>query len=206
MDFSTAPTQQFGTGELIPKGTLAWAWLTLRPYNMDQGIAETPSKSSEARYLDVEMTIEGGPYDRRKLWDKIGVCGSEKYVQAGHAAIRHILEVGKEAGPQNMAGYVIDNYFAIDGLKVAIEIGIEKGSQQYPEDKNNVRYLSPNPESDTHKKFQRLVNGDTAPPQTAATAPAAAGPSWGGAVPATSSGGISGPSGAPAATAKPSWL
>jgi hypothetical protein len=179
MDFSNAPTQQFGDGGIIPKGTLAWAILTLQPHNADHGIAEKPSQSSDAKYLEVELTIEGGPYDKRKIWDKIGVAGAEKYVQAGHAALRHILEVGKQASPQNPSGYVIDNYFAIDGLKVAIKITVEKGTGGH-DDKNRCRYLSPNTESDTHKDFQKLLAGDTAPPAETAPAAPAATPAWGG--------------------------
>lgn len=217
MNFSGAPTHQPGGNDLLPKGLLAFAVLAIRPHNLDHGMIEKPSKSSDGAYLDVELTIMSGqhpnPFEKRKVWDKIGVKGSEKYIQAGHAAIRHILEVGKQASPQNMAGYEIPDYMALDGLVVAIKIGIEKGNAQYPEDKNNVRYLSPNVESDTHKDFARLVAGDMLPKASDA-APAAAKPAtsanaWGApaAKPATAA-----PVAAAAAQAtgagpsKPTWL
>lgn len=213
MDFSNAPTQQGGFGELIPAGTLAWAWLVLRPFNLDQGLIETPSKSSDNQYLDVELTITDGPFSKRKLWDMIGVAGTEKYVQAGHAAIRHILEVGRGAGPTNPAGYQINDYTAIDQIKVAVKVTIEKGKDGH-EDKNRVRYLSPNPASDTCADFKRLLAGDTAPKtNTPAAAAAPAANAWGGPAPAAPA---AQPAAAPAAqpapaapatgTAKPSWL
>ncbi|OFX03260.1 MAG: hypothetical protein A3E78_12025 [Alphaproteobacteria bacterium RIFCSPHIGHO2_12_FULL_63_12] len=178
LDYSTAPTTQPGSGELLPKGLRHWAILTLRPHNFDMGIAETPSKTTDARYLDVEMTLCNGPFDKRKVWDKIGVGGTEKYVQAGMAAIRHILEVGKKAGPTNMVGYQIESYFALDGLLVAVRVGVEKGKDGY-EDKNNVRYLSPNPESDTVKDFEALVRGEFMPAPKATPGGAPAQPAWG---------------------------
>lgn len=222
-DFSGASTQQGGFGELIPAGTLAWAIVAMRPHNLDLGIVTTPSKSSDAGYLDVELTIEGGQYDRRKVWDMIGVRGKEKYIQSGHAAIRHILEVGRGASPQNPNAYIIGantppdsdmGYMELDGLKVAVKVTIEKGNDGHP-DKNRVRYLSPNPESDTCKDFARLVAGDTAP--AAAHAPKAAAPAaspaaaWGA---TTASAPVATPKAAvaaqaaapPAGTSKPSWL
>jgi hypothetical protein len=215
MDFSNAPTQQGGNGEPIPAGTLAWAWLVLRPFNLDQGMFETPSKSTEGNaYLDVELTITEGQYERRKVWDMIGVAGSEKYVEAGHAAIRHILEVAKAAGPQNPAGYQINNFGEIDQMKVAVKITIEKNTGY--EDKNRVRYLSPNPASDTCADFKRLLAGDTAPKTAASAVPAAqpAANAWGSpataaaAAPATPAQQTvtTGPVAPATGTAKPSWM
>lgn len=199
MDFSGAnPNGQMGGNELLPKGTLAWCNVTVRPFNMDQGEIETPSKSTQGNaYLDLELTILDGPYARRKVWDRPGVAGSEKYVQAGFAAIRHILEVGRNAGPQNQAGYQINDYLALDNITCAIKIGVDPAKDGY-EAKNTVAcYLSPNPESDTHKDFERLRTGDTAPKVAAdtglrgSTAAIANAPKWGpqgtGAAPAAQS-------------------
>ena len=72
-NFGGAPTDQGGpTGEVIPDGTLAWAIVTVRPHNLDQGHVLTPSKNTEGNaYLDIELTILEGPYARRKIWDII---------------------------------------------------------------------------------------------------------------------------------------
>lgn len=195
MDFSGASTQQFGNdGELIPAGTLAWAVVHVRPHNIDQGIVVVPSKNKpENGYLDLELTIDDGPHARRKLWDMVGVRGSEQYTQGGFAAIRHMLESGRGAGPNNRQGYILGaglpdlgpdgrpnemGFMDLDGLRVAIRITVEKSKNpEYP-DKNRARYLSPNPESDTSKDFARLMAGDTAPKVTApaATTARAAGP------------------------------
>lgn len=188
-NFGDADTNAQGGSELIPDGTLAWAIVTIRPHNLDHGLCLVPSKSSNGRYLDVELTILEGPYARRKVWDRIGIEGSEKWVARGMSSIRHILEVGREITSYTSSnpGYRLGQqsgsngemvFMELNELRCAIKIGIEKGTGGF-NDKNVVRaYLSPNPTSDTHKTFLKLVSGETAPPPKATAA--AATPAWGG--------------------------
>lgn len=158
------PQQDFG--DLIPDGVLAFGVLNIRPHNADQGMIVTPSKSSEARYLDCEVTIMQGPFDKRKLWTRIGVAGSDKYVAMGKSAIKAILETGKNAGPQNPNGYYIPHghdgqpaFEYLDGLVVAVKIKIEPGKDGY-RDKNDIAlFLSP-VDPVTQKTFERLRAGD----------------------------------------------
>lgn len=182
-DFSGAPTEQFGSGELIPDGTLAWAILSFKQGSPPDGI--TPSKSNpENAYMDLELTICEGPYAKRKVWDMIGVRGAEGYVNNGRAAIRAILETGRGATTANSNAYRIQNLTELAGLKVAIKIRIEKGTGGYS-DKNKVAvYLSPNPQSSTFKDWTRLLAGNAAPaaqapaPQQAQAPAGEARPSW----------------------------
>jgi hypothetical protein len=78
------------------------------------------------------------------------------------------------------------------GGTIAFEVGIQKGTGGYS-DKNVVRqYLSPNPKSDSFKKWQQLAGGAASPTQGAL-----AGGSF-----------FKGPqqASAPAALSQPSWL
>lgn len=185
-DFGNADTNAQGGSELIPDGTLAWAIVTVRPYNEQRCL--TPSKSSSGAYLDVELTILEGKHARRKVWDRIGLEGSEKWVARGMSSVRHILEVGRKMSSFNpgQGSYRLGSqggqgdfvFMEMNELQCAIKIGIEKGKDGY-EDKNVVRaYLSPNPTSDTHKAFMKLVNGETEPAPK--TQPASAAATWGG--------------------------
>lgn len=188
MDYSQAPQGQDYT-DLLPHGTLCFGVVKVRPFNLQAGIIEKTSKANEEnKYLDLELTIEGGPYDKRKIWDMPGVAGSEGYTNAGGAAIRAMLEVGRGACSTNMAGYAIENFMELDGLKCAFRVKIEPGTTQYPNEKNRVAiYLTPqNPV--TEKDFARLVAGDSSPaanlrgPQKAAgvaTSPPATQARWG---------------------------
>lgn len=229
-DFSTAPTTQGTSIELIPDGTLAKGWLTIRPWNADQGIIEKPSEKGVSFYLDGEVTIIEGPFERRKLFPKImrgpkpNLSGddtkkAERNLNMGNAQIRAILEYGRNAGPSNPSGYVLPGEagqefapWCYDGIPVAIKIGIEKG-QDRPgggkyDDKNNVKlFLSPNPESDGHKDFLRLQKGETGTTKTAA--PASAQPAWN--KPATTNLPLPPATAAPAAQAaqpqgRPAWM
>lgn len=193
MDFGAVdPNAQFAGGELIAKGTLAWGVINFRWGNADQGVAETTSKNpgkdgNVSKYLDSIVTITEGPHAKRKVFHKIGIVGSPVWTAAGGAAIRHILETGNNASPSNPAGYQIPTFFQLDGMRVAVEIGVESGGTKQDgtkfDDKNAVsRFLSGNPASDTHKTFLRLQAGDTQPktPPAGAGAKAPQAPAWGG--------------------------
>lgn len=154
MDFSGGAGQPTGN-ELIPKGTLAWAFVNVRSLKASQ---------TGGAYLDVEVTIADGPFARRKIFEMIGDPmndkNSESYRQFGRAHIARILECGRNAGPHNPAGYQIRDYNDLSGLKVGIEVGIAIGKNGY-DDKNVVReWLTPNPQSTSgNKGFLKLVNG-----------------------------------------------
>jgi hypothetical protein len=169
MDFSSGAGMA-GNNDVMPNGQLAWAVLTVR------GVK--PSNSG-GQYIDVELTIdEGQPYARKKVWDMIGdpnfAGNSEAYRQMGMIAITRILEAGRGAGPHNPAGYQIANYEQLSGLRVAIKIGVEKGTGGYP-DKNRVAdYLTPNPASQSgNKGFLALARGEFSPGAAKAVAPPA---------------------------------
>ena len=159
MNFAQGAGQSSGS-DLIPNGQLAWAILNVRGIKASQ---------SGGQYLDVELTLEEGqPYGRKKIWDMIGdpmfAGNSEAYRQMGQVAIARILESGRGAGPANPGGYVIQSYDQLSSLRVAVKIGIKKGTGGY-EDKNNIaEYLTPNPASKSgHAGFIKLQAGEHAP-------------------------------------------
>lgn len=194
-DFSGAPTDQGGMGELIPDRTRVWAILTVRPFNIQVGQVLTPGKENpDNRYLDVELTVLDGPYARRKIWHKIGLAGSDKWVAQGMSAVRHILEVGREitSFKPGEPRYRLNEqngeraFMELNELRCAVLVGVEKGNAQYPNDKNTVRaFLSPNPASNTNKDFLALVNGDIGGQKKDAPLPPMGGRAiWGGVTPA----------------------
>lgn len=215
-NYAQAPTHQAGDFDLIPDGTLAWAYLTVRPFNPDQGLIEKESAATPGnKYLDCELTIAEGEFARKKVWTIIGVAGSEKFVNMGGAQIRAILECGRDAGPHNPNGYVIgDDYGEFwdpargAPVRVGVKIGVEKGKDGH-KDKNTIKaFLSPNPEASSHKDYLRLVAGDTvaiAKPATPSGAPTQ--PSWTTPPPAQPATSAAPPQPRPtsAAPAKPSW-
>lgn len=159
MDFS-GTAGMGGDFDVIPNGQLAFAILSVR------GVKAT---NSGGAYIDCELTIdEGQPYAGRKVWEMIGdpnnSGNSEKYRQMGSIAITRILEAGRGAGPNNPDGYKIANYEQLSGLRVAIKVGIEPGTNGH-DDKNRVKdFLTPNPASQSgHKGWQQLIAGNFNP-------------------------------------------
>lgn len=191
-DFSTAPSKQGTDFELIPDGTLAKAWLVVEPFAAEQGIIVVPRKEGKKNdYLKCKVSIVEGPFERRVIFTNIMRGPDEKGLNMGNAQIRAILEYARNAGPQNPAGYRLDGQpgqefapWVTEGIPVAIKIGVEKGSDKpgggkYA-DKNTVKlFLSPNPESDGHKDYLRLMKGETGAPAPKAATPAMASkPNW----------------------------
>lgn len=151
-DFSGAEVNN-DAGGVIPAGTVAWAIVSFRNGNANP----VPSKATPGNaYLDVELTICEGPYNKRKVWDMIGVEGTEQYKNMGRSAIRAMLESGRNASEQNPAGYKIGGFQDLAGMRVAIKVKVEKGTSGY-QDKNRPIYITPNPQSNTAKDFQKLV-------------------------------------------------
>jgi hypothetical protein len=155
MDFSSGAGAA-SNFDLIPNGQLAWAILSVRG---------TKGSQSGGQYLDIELTLDDNqPFARRKLFDMIGdphfAGNSEAYRQMGLIAITRILEAGRGAGPNNMAGYQLADYSQLSGLRVPIKIKVEKGTGGH-DDKNRVaEYLTPNPASQSgHKGFVALQAG-----------------------------------------------
>lgn len=148
MDFSGGAGQQSNT-DLIPNNQLCWVIVNYRGMKR--------SANTGTQYLDVELTVDDNqPFARRKVWtnimDPMFGENSEGAKQMGMIAITRMLEAGRNAGPHNQAGYQITDYQLLDGLRVAVKIGIEKGTGGYA-DKNKVaEWLTPNPESKSGNK------------------------------------------------------
>ncbi|GHT93660.1 hypothetical protein FACS1894122_09220 [Alphaproteobacteria bacterium] len=75
MDFNTAELQtEFG---LIPAGTIAKAILVVKPGSDFSDPFLTRSKNSDSAYLDCEFIILEGQYAKKRIFDKIGINGSD---------------------------------------------------------------------------------------------------------------------------------
>ncbi len=147
--------------EIIPHGALSFGVIKIRPFNLDANVIPTPSKSSDAHYLDCEITLAGGAWDKRKIWTKIGIAGSQAYINMGMSAMKAIRETGVGASVQNPALYSMNDYMELDGLTVGVKIKIES-SPGY-NDKNEIAvFLSP-VQDGVKKIWDKLVAGDCAP-------------------------------------------
>jgi hypothetical protein len=148
--------------ELIPEGTIARAIITIRPHAVViPELSNTPifkdTPSSSAKWLDVEYTIIGGPFDKRKFWtnhffdgdakDDNGVSKSKKIgLQWLKAVVESHNDISAmDASPQAQAVRQIDmqkgGIATINGMNVCVKVGIEKSNNPQYADQNKCRVV-----------------------------------------------------------------
>ncbi len=171
---------------IIPKGTLARARLTIRPGGFDDpakgwtgGYATRGTTGSV--YLSGEFTVLEGPYAQRKIFTLIGLYSPKgpEWANMGRSLVRGILNSArgisdKDMSPGAQARRRINGFGDLDGLEFVARIDI--GQDTNGDDKNEVRgAVTPD-----HRDYAALMGtaalpiGATAPQQTVA----ASRPSW----------------------------
>ena len=159
--------------ELIPKGTVAKAVLVVKE--------RKSSQSTGGDYLSIELAIQGGQYNNRRVFGM--VCNpfdennSEVWRQMGIGAITRILESRGVFNYEDPASYEQFNsgdfnqiIEALNGAEVVIKVGIDKGKDGRA-DRNSISdWGSPNPSSNGHKLWRQA---NESAPEAKAPVPAA---------------------------------
>jgi hypothetical protein len=176
MSFFSPETSNTGSNaafDLIPAGTIAKVVIAVRDIKYSQ--------STGGRYLDLELIIDGGKYDRRRIFGII--CDpwddktSEKAKEMAVGTITRIMEsigVFNPSSPEtynafNDAG-IQEVAMSMSAKSVFIVIGIQKGKDGRA-DKNEVKeWTSPNPKSNGYKSYTLAQGGAESISGTGATA------------------------------------
>ncbi len=140
MDFNTAKEQT--NFDLIPANTIVKARLIIKGGNDNYDHMITNGKNGNS-YLSCEFVILEGEYAKRRIFDKIGLSGSETWVNMGKSRIRAILESAKGIFPKDISEEArnarkINSFEELNGLDVVIKIGIERDKLGNYQDKNRV--------------------------------------------------------------------
>jgi hypothetical protein len=160
MDLNSAEAQtEFG---LIPNNTIAKARLTIKAGNDFSDPFLTRSKNGESTFLNCEFTIMEGQYVRRKIFDKIGISGSDQWINMGKSRIRAILESAKNINPKDMSETAmsarkINSFDELDGLEMLIKIGIEHDRSGVYQDKNKVASII-TPDSQLYQTYTTVAD------------------------------------------------
>lgn len=164
MSFFSSETTNTGSSliELIPAGTIAKVVIIVRDIRHSQ--------STGAKYLDLELVVDGGKYDRRRIFSVIcdpwDPATSEKAKEMAVGAITRAMESIGVFNPANPDTYNVFNNASINEVAEAmntkslhIVIGIQKGKDGRA-DKNEVKeWTSPNPKSNGYKSYQLAQSG-----------------------------------------------
>ena len=183
MSFFSPETSNTGSSsiELIPAGTIAKVVIIVRDIKHSQ--------STGAKYLDLELVVDGGKFDRRRIFSVIcdpwDPATSEKAKEMAVGSITRIMESIGVFNAANPETYNVFNNASISEVAEAmntkslhIVIGIQKGKDGRA-DKNEVKeWTSPNPKSNGYKSYQlaqsgaESVGGAAATPAATITKPA----------------------------------
>lgn len=162
IDFNNAePQNRF---DLIPANTIAKARLVLKAGNDSVDNFVTRSKNGDTAYLNCEFIILEGEHAKRKIFDKIGVEGPDKWVNMGKARIRAILESAKNIQQKDLSETAtkarqIDSFEELNNLDVVIKIGIEHDKSGQYQDKNRIlSIITPD-----HFAYAEFMNGNDIP-------------------------------------------
>lgn len=159
LDFSNAPEPTPGNIKLIPENTLIGGVIKLMPARGGSGLIHQ-SQSSSNTYINACIEVQTAPYRGSRIYDVLGVSGSDGFMNLSDIKIRAILETNG-ASPQNPSGYNISARTEIDGKRVACRVGVDVSGDK---PKNIIHvYLSPFA-STTKEEFERLTKGDVHPP------------------------------------------
>ena len=152
------PNQEFS---LIPKGTVVRAVIVVQMGDVEipefgQGSWFKKSMSTSAKWANLEFTIIGGQFDRRKFWhsifvdgDKMGDSGMPLAKEIGLRTLKSIVESARAIDPADMSPQAqqnrnISGMFDLNGMEICAKIGVKKGTNGYSDSNQLMAALTPN--------------------------------------------------------------
>lgn len=137
--------------DLIPVGQMATAEVKIIT---DAGELITKSKVSEAKYLNLCLTIKDGKYNNQKIYHKIGIKGKKEdeegniWERMGKAELKRLVSSAynisiNDNSEEAKKKLNIKNYEQINGLTCKIEIGEEPEQSGYPAKNKIAKFITP---------------------------------------------------------------
>ena len=202
LDLNNVQPMEGGSGdfELIPDGTVVSGIIKLEGGDVEipeygAGSYFKTSMTTSAKWLPIELTIMGGSFDKRKVWQNIFVDGDTKddngmsvAKKIGLNTIKQMVDSGfgispKDEGEDARAKRAsIQGVHMLNGMTISCTIGVEKGRDGYA-DRNKIKTVltpdSPNyiPHAVTQAPVAQAPVASSPTPQPS-TATAGVAPSW----------------------------
>ena len=146
---------------LIPAGTIARAVIIVKMGDIEipefgSGQWFKQSQSSKAKWMELEFTIIGGEFDRRKFWDRIfvdgdkmGQSGIPQAKEIGLSTLRQIIESANGIDPTDMSETAqqrrnISGIMDLNGMEICAKIGIKRGTNGYSDSNKLTAAMTPN--------------------------------------------------------------
>ena len=146
---------------LIPAGTIARAVIIVKMGDIElpefgAGQWFKQSQSSKAKWMELEFTVLGGEFDRRKFWDRIfvdgdkmGQSGIPQAKEIGLSTLRQIIESANGLDPSDMSPEAqqrrnISGIMDLNGMEICAKIGIKRGTNGYSDSNKLTAAMTPN--------------------------------------------------------------
>ena len=190
-----APSQEFS---IIPNGTVVRAVVLVQQGDIEipefgQGQWFKRSASTAAKWMNLEFTIIGGQYDRRKFWhsvfvdgDKMGPSGMPQAKEIGLRTLKSVVESGRGISPADMSPEAqqnrnISGMMDLNGMEICAKVGVKKGTNGYKDSNQLMVALTPDnkdylPQGSVPVQ-QTTIPAQASAPQASAQ-PSGAVPSW----------------------------
>lgn len=186
---------------LIPAGTVVRAIMNVKPGDVSlpeygPGNFFKAARETRAKWMEIEFTVVGGPFDRRKFWDKIfvdgdkiGKSGMPEAKEIGLRTLKAIIDSASGLKPDDMSPEAqqarnIPGVGALSGMEICAKVGIKKGSNGYADTNKLMVAMNPKDNGYLPRNAGQYMQNQQAPaqqPQYAAQQPTAtsgAVPAW----------------------------
>ena len=161
LNLNEIPTQEARQEySLIPDNTIVRAIITLKQGDMqipDFGAGNwfKASQTTRAKWMEIEFTVIGGPFDKRKFWDrlfvdgdKIGSSGMPEAKEIGLRTLRSLIDSGNglastDISPEAQQRRTLSGVADLNGMEICAKIGIKKGTNGYSDTNRLKAALNP---------------------------------------------------------------
>ena len=140
--------------ELIPIGEELKAEINIMPDRISGNLV-TKSKTSDAEYLNLALTIMDGKYAGRKIFHKIGIKGTkvneqgeDMWAKMGGVELKHLVGSARNICMKDKREEVkkklkLDKYEDINGMVCKVLVGVEAGQNGYSDRNKVAKFITP---------------------------------------------------------------
>lgn len=166
-DFNEAKSREF---DLIPAGTICAVQMMIKPGGGGHDGWLTRSADGSSEFLSVEFIVVGGPYDKRKIFDRLLQVGTTEgqatAITIADTKLRGIVESAFGIDPNDTSDEAkskrtVELWDAFQNLRFIARIGIEKSKDPAYPDKNRLYPISPAEKA--WKTTEQIQNDPTLP-------------------------------------------
>lgn len=148
LNLNAVPAGEQREFDLIPAGAIVRAIMSIKPGDISlpeygPGNYFKAARETRAKWMELEFTVVGGPYDRRKFWDKIfvdgdkiGASGMPEAKEIGLRTLKALIDSANGLDPADMSPQAqqarnVPGVAALNGVEICAKVGIKKGTNGY---------------------------------------------------------------------------